>query len=413
MATIFPLSASVGQEFQGYMYDGTIWNLVGNEYNPTTFSSNPPDNPKPGDLWVDSVSEVDILNDTNIASISDLNNYLTISSASTTYATKEELENIDLSSASAAAVAAIVDSAPSTLNTLNELAAALNDDANFSATVTTAIGNKLDISTASATYLTQLSASTTYAAKSGETFSGNITAPEVRASTKLVAQTVGGDEGGEILLGKAATNTTLSGDGVTIDVWQNRLRIFEQGGDARGGYIDVSTLGNGVSTNLTPGMVLLNTTTLTASSGVQLNNIFSSTYDQYFMSWTGTCTNNGESLNIRFSSGGTPNTSTLYFSAGYYVTHIGGPSRHYTSSQNVAFFGNVGDISGSIFNYINNPFLASPTNGSYSFNMWGTNANYIGQGGFSHNNPVSYDGAYIYPSGGTLTGTLKFYGIKK
>jgi hypothetical protein len=157
MATIFPLSASVGQEFQGYMYDGTIWNLVGNEYNPTTFSSNPPDNPKPGDLWVDSVSEVDILNDTNIASISDLNNYLTISSASTTYATKTELSNIDLSSASAAAVAAIVDSAPSTLNTLNELAAALNDDANFSATVTTAIGNKLDISTASATYATSIS----------------------------------------------------------------------------------------------------------------------------------------------------------------------------------------------------------------------------------------------------------------
>jgi hypothetical protein len=162
MATIFPLSASVGQEFQGYMYDGTIWNLVGNEYNPTTFSSNPPDNPKPGDLWVDSVSEVDILNDTNLVNSSDLNSYLTIQSASSTYATKAELENIDLSSASAEAVAAIVDSAPSTLNTLNELAAALNDDANFSATVTASLGNKLDASSASTTYLSKNEASSTY-----------------------------------------------------------------------------------------------------------------------------------------------------------------------------------------------------------------------------------------------------------
>lgn len=39
---------------------------------------------------------------------------------------------------------AIVDSAPSALDTLNELAAALGDDANFAATVTTALGNKQD-----------------------------------------------------------------------------------------------------------------------------------------------------------------------------------------------------------------------------------------------------------------------------
>ena len=39
-------------------------------------------------------------------------------------------------------VAGIVDSAPGTLNTLNELAAALNDDANFATTVTTSLGLK-------------------------------------------------------------------------------------------------------------------------------------------------------------------------------------------------------------------------------------------------------------------------------
>ena len=112
--------------------------------------------------WVEIASATTDLS-TYLTNSSASNTYLTQISASSTYATKTELNNIDLSSASTAAVAAIVDSAPATLNTLNELAAALGDDANFASTVATSLGNKLDISTASSTYLTQVSASTTYA----------------------------------------------------------------------------------------------------------------------------------------------------------------------------------------------------------------------------------------------------------
>lgn len=65
-----------------------------------------------------------------------------------------------------------------------------------------------------------------------------------------------GFEGGEIFLNKAATGTTLT-NGVTIDVYQNRLRIFEAGGSNRGGYFDLTTLGNSVSTNLVPTLYLL------------------------------------------------------------------------------------------------------------------------------------------------------------
>ncbi len=57
----------------------------------------------------------------------------------------------------------LIDSAPEALNTLNELAAAINDDASYAATITTALGNKRDSSTASSTYLTQSNASSTYA----------------------------------------------------------------------------------------------------------------------------------------------------------------------------------------------------------------------------------------------------------
>jgi hypothetical protein len=107
-------------------------------------------------LWINKTAS-----EAGIATTLDLSNYLTTSSASTNYATKTYADSA-ASSASAAAVSYLVDSAPSTLDTLNELAAALGDDANFASTVTTALGNKLDSSTASSTYLTQTSASTTY-----------------------------------------------------------------------------------------------------------------------------------------------------------------------------------------------------------------------------------------------------------
>jgi len=53
------------------------------------------------------------------------------------------------------AISNLVDTAPETLNTLNELAAALGDDPNYATTISTALGNKLDSSTASSTYATQ------------------------------------------------------------------------------------------------------------------------------------------------------------------------------------------------------------------------------------------------------------------
>lgn len=63
-------------------------------------------------------------------------------------------------------ISAVIDAAPGALDTLNELAAALNDDANFSTTITNSLATKLDSSTASSTYLTQASASSTYLTQS-------------------------------------------------------------------------------------------------------------------------------------------------------------------------------------------------------------------------------------------------------
>jgi hypothetical protein len=84
------------------------------------------------------------------------------------------------------------------------------------------------------------------------TVTGSVTATgNIEAQINLKSMNQSGDEGGEIFLNAPATNTTIPG-GVTIDVYQNRLRIFEQGGAANGYYLDMPSGGPGVSTDLKP-----------------------------------------------------------------------------------------------------------------------------------------------------------------
>ena len=54
-----------------------------------------------------------------------------------------------------------------------------------------------------------------------------------------------GNEGGEIDLA-TAPNGTLSTGTVAIDIYQDRLRIFENNGSSRGAYLDIAKLPGGV-----------------------------------------------------------------------------------------------------------------------------------------------------------------------
>lgn len=134
-------------------------------------------------LWLENLVVADTYSkaqsDSKYLSLSTASStYLTITSASTTYATKTELNNINLTSAintaSAAAVNFLVDGAPGALDTLNELAAALNDNANV-----------LSL------YLTQSSASSTYATKAElAAFSSEEFLIKAEAYTALVGNVV-------------------------------------------------------------------------------------------------------------------------------------------------------------------------------------------------------------------------------
>jgi hypothetical protein len=102
------------------------------------------------------VSEIELeyLDGVTSAIQTQIDSKLSTSTASSTYILQTSQQGI-INSASAAAVTAVLDGAPGALDTLNELAAALGDDQNFATSVTNSLSGKLDISTASTTYLTQ------------------------------------------------------------------------------------------------------------------------------------------------------------------------------------------------------------------------------------------------------------------
>ena len=102
----------------------------------------------------------------------------------------------------------------------------------------------------------------------GGTTPADITGSSVTSTGNLVSSYSSGDEGGEILLTKPQTNSTIGGAGVRIDVYQNKLRIWEDGGTNRGVYIDLTSATAGVGSNL---LSSAGTGTVTSVSVVSAN----------------------------------------------------------------------------------------------------------------------------------------------
>jgi len=131
--------------------------------------------------------------------------------------------------------------------------------------IRTLVSDRLQVTNAAATYATKASPttsgvlahtgratiSTNLDVSGNASVTGTMTATGIVSGLELVSTNASGDEGGEIKLTKPP-NGTLSG-GVTIDAYQNRIRFFEQGGSARGAYIDLSACVGGAGTNLLAG----------------------------------------------------------------------------------------------------------------------------------------------------------------
>lgn len=151
-----------------------------------------------GSEWVEVAAQL-VNTDDFLSNDAASANYLNIFDAASTYATLISASLTGVPTAPTAAsgnntnqlattsfvrteITNLIASAPSTLDTLNELAEALGDDPNFATTVTNSLSNKLDASTASATYL-PISASSNYL------FTGTASATYLRQDSASVTYT--------------------------------------------------------------------------------------------------------------------------------------------------------------------------------------------------------------------------------
>jgi hypothetical protein len=86
-----------------------------------------------------------------------------------------------------------------------------------------------------------------------------------------------GAEGGEISLAYSQ-NTTLTGSSVAFDVYQDRVRIFEGGGNNRGAYLNVASQSNSVGSSIVTSPNLLTMQTITSASYASLTPVSGTLY---------------------------------------------------------------------------------------------------------------------------------------
>jgi hypothetical protein len=158
------------------------------------------------------------------------------------------------------------------------------------------------------------------------------------------------------------------------------------------------------------GLTLINTTSFSAVSSQSINDVFSTTYDNYMILLQGASSANADFLFRLRVSGADASGATDYVRPGLVnnknsatVLNSGGVD---SSSGYIGVTGiNRFAVSTTFFN----PFLAQPT-----LNVYQNYGNeFQGFGANSHKLSTSYTGITVYPSSGTMTGIVSIFGFNK
>ena len=159
----------------------------------------------------------------------------------------------------------------------------------------------------------------------------------------------------------------------------------------------------------------LGTVSFSGASSVSLNNIFSSTYQNYRIILTLTAKSVTDELWMRLRSSGTDSTGTNYNLAGYYAGTPGVGNGSLSTQTKWTFYGiNSAAAGRNIFPIdMANPFLAQETTGSCSTASQGTTGFYWQGLGFLHDAGTSYDGLTFLSQTGTFAGDISVYGYTK
>ena len=159
-----------------------------------------------------------------------------------------------------------------------------------------------------------------------------------------------------------------------------------------------------------PGLVLISTTSFSASASHSVNDVFSATYNTYKIIVRSTGTGSYP-MNMRMRVGGADNSAASYNWAGQYqqyttTTESGENGNGATSMQ----IGGVSSGRGLVSLDIDMPFEANPT----SYAAAGFDGSYKRLYAGQHNVSTSFTGFTLIPgSPGTITGSVSVYGYKQ
>jgi hypothetical protein len=168
-------------------------------------------------------------------------------------------------------------------------------------------------------------------------------------------------------------------------------------------------------TNLIPtsssGLVHIRTFSFTGSSSESVNNVFSSTYDNYLILGEGTNSAN-DYINFRMRVGGVDNST-----ASSYITQlletdnatVTGSRVTQTSGRISRWSSGTGRTGFTAWMY--DPFVAVET--SVRSNEKRQAVPILGDFATHHTQAVSYDGITFFPTSGTMTGSISIYGLAK
>jgi len=182
------------------------------------------------------------------------------------------------------------------------------------------------------------------------------------------------------------------------------------------GATAIETLGDAIDASMNTalgtkkaGMVLLNTTSFSAVSSQSVNDVFSTTYDNYFLLLRTTASS--DNINIRMRVSGTDDTSANYSNLGLRITTT--VDRVASYAQTSYRIGEASTGKGAIQAVIYAPFLAALTqfNGLITNGFQSPMENGFQMG--AHNVATSYTGFTLIPASGTMTGNVSVYGYSK
>jgi hypothetical protein len=180
---------------------------------------------------------------------------------------------------------------------------------------------------------------------------------------------------------------------------------------------DVDTSLYAITNGKNVGLVPLTNTTFTTVSSIQIDNVFTSEYDHYFLNFQLTaCTGTNASVGLKLVDGTTPTTTSEYYWAQFgIVSATSGTVDNVGSAATSLLAARMSDSAADVTEFSMNILSPNKANRT-SFNWMSFNFNgsisfsYFGSGNF--NLATQFEGLQFLASAGTISGNVKIYGYR-